>query len=225
MTIEDDGEDQHPSNSASEFLKFHLKYGHATPGRLQEMARQGIIPRRLASCDVPVCSACQYGKATKRPWRQKTSNNNSEVARVTRPGQVISVDQMISKTPGLIAQMRGFLVRQRYTACTVFVDHYSNLSYVHMQKSTSAKETVEAKLAFERFALQHGVVVRHYHADNGVFAAREFVDHCYTHGQGITFAGESTTITKTEKPKFESGTSRSKPGRCSYTPIRGGPRQ
>ena len=52
---------------------------------------------------------------------------------------------MISLTPGIIAQMAGFLTKERYTCATVFVDHNSNLSYVHFQKSTSAEYTLEAK--------------------------------------------------------------------------------
>ena len=72
--------------------------------------------------------------------------------------------------------------------CTVFVDHFCNLSYVHLQKSTSAADTIKVKLAFERYALQHGVSVQHYHADNCVFGAKDFVDHCIMQQQALTFA-------------------------------------
>jgi hypothetical protein len=34
---------------------------------------------------------------------------------------------------------------------TVFVDHYSDLDYVHIQESTSADDTIEAKRTFENF--------------------------------------------------------------------------
>ena len=44
--------------------------------------------------------------------------------------------------------MAGFLTKDRYTYTMVFVDHNSNLSYVHFQKSASAKYTLEAKEAF-----------------------------------------------------------------------------
>jgi hypothetical protein len=53
---------------------------------------------------------------------------------------------------------------------TVFVDHYSDMSYVHLQKSTSASETVKAKKAFEQHAQTYGVAIRHYHANNSRFA-------------------------------------------------------
>ena len=186
--IQDDEEDRQPSNVAAEFLKFHLKFNHCSPRKIQVMAEQGLLPKRLATCNIPVCSACQFGKASKRPWRQKTRKNGAEVEPAQHPGDVISVDQMISRTPGLIAQMAGFLTKDRYTCATVFVDHKSNLSYVHYQRSTSAKHTLEAKEAFERYSKLRGVTVRHYHADNGTFAANDWVRNCYSKGQGLTFA-------------------------------------
>ena len=89
---------------------------------------------------------------------------------------------MISRTPGLIAQMAGFITKDRYTCATVFVDHNSNLSCVHFQKSTSAKYTLKAKEAFEPFSKQRGVWIRNYHADNGTFAVNNWVRNCYPKG-------------------------------------------
>ena len=85
----------------------HHRFQHILFSKLQEMARQGILPRRLAQCKITSCSACLYGKATKRAWRskqekQRQSNNT------LKPGEVISVHQMVSPVPGLIAQMVGF---------------------------------------------------------------------------------------------------------------------
>ena len=48
--------------------------------------------------------------------------------------------------------MAVFLTKDRYTCATVFVDYNRSLSYVHYQKTTSAKYTLEAKEAFERFS-------------------------------------------------------------------------
>jgi hypothetical protein len=38
-----------------------------------------------------------------------------------RPGQVVSVDQLVSPTPGLIAQTTGFLTTKRYKYATVLL--------------------------------------------------------------------------------------------------------
>eukprot|EP00978_Attheya_sp_CCMP212_P038830 scaffold196406_cov35-Attheya_sp.AAC.1 len=104
-------------------------------------------------------------KATKKKWRDKTRKNEDEPEKVTKPGQVVSVDQMVSPTPGLIAQMTGILTTKRYTYATVFVDQYSRFSYVHLQKTATAVETIEAKKAFERYAKDSGIMIRAYHAD------------------------------------------------------------
>ena len=110
-----------------------------------------------------------YGKATKRQWRQKTTSNKDETTAPTKPGQVVSVDQMVSPTPGLIAQLTGRLTTKRYKYATVYVDQFSDLGFVYLQKTASAEETLEGKLAFERFSNSHGVKIQHYHADNGIF--------------------------------------------------------
>ncbi len=108
---------------------------------------------------------------------------------MTKPDQCVSVDQLSSPTPGLIAQVKGNLTRDRYRVATVFVDHFSDLTYVHMSQSDTSEETVEAKEAFERFASTHGVTIEHYHADNGRFADNLFREAVQQSGQSITYCG------------------------------------
>jgi hypothetical protein len=129
-----------------------------------------------------------FGKATKWAWRFRAPINQMKTPRATAPGAVVAVDQLISSTPGLIAQMRGFLTRKRYKVTTTFVDHYSGLSFTFLQKATTGEETVKAKRAFERFAkTRHGVSISHYHADNGIFADLEFVKAIKTDGQTVSY--------------------------------------
>jgi hypothetical protein len=104
-----------------------------------------------------------------------TPNNADEtVYTVTRTGDCVSMDQLESSTPGLVAQLKGRPMIKRYPAATVFVDHFSGLSYVHLQKSTSADEMIEARDCFERYAASKGVRILHYHADNGRFTENKF---------------------------------------------------
>jgi len=84
--------------------------------------------------------------------------------------------------------MTGRLRIQRHKYATVFVDQYSRYSYVYLQKTASAEETIKAKIAFEMMSQQNGVKIEAYHADNGIFAANEFVRECYRNGQSLTFA-------------------------------------
>ena len=96
VVIQDYEEDRQPTNVAAEFLKFHLKFNHCSPRKIQVMVEQGLLPTRLATCAIPVCSACQFDKAFKRPWRQQKIRNRAEVERSEAPGDFISVDQMLS---------------------------------------------------------------------------------------------------------------------------------
>ena len=146
-----DEEDRQESTPEAELLMAHHQFQHISFSKLQEMARQGILPRRLAKCKIPTCSACLYGKATKRAWRSKQERQR-QWNQVLKPRKVISVDQMVSPVPGLIAQMVGFLTKQRYKYVTVFVDQASQMGYVYLQKTCSAEETIKAKKAFEKYA-------------------------------------------------------------------------
>ena len=69
--------------------------------------------------------------------------------------------------------MTGLLKKKRYRYATVFVDHYSGYSYLHLQKTQDVDETLEAKAAFEQHALKHGDKPTSYYADNGIFRANK----------------------------------------------------
>lgn len=187
-----DAEDEYEYlKDSRELLMWHTKMSHISQNRLQRMAKMGHLPKRLATCPVLKCQACEFGKATKRPWRTKATatGKSSHTLPVTAPGHCVSVDQLESRLPGLIGQMKGRLVTKRYRVATVFVDQYSGLSNVHLQVSTTAAETLEAKVEFERYAASFGVKIRHYHADNGRFADNEWRKHVSESGQRLTFCG------------------------------------
>jgi hypothetical protein len=189
--IEDEEESPKLENVAADFLKKHHCLNHLSMAKMQVMAKQGILPKRWAKCDIPICTSCLYGKATRRPWRTKPKKDSQEskLRTATEPGQCISVDQLESRTPGLIAQVKGWLTKKRYQAATIFVDHFSSLSYVYLQKSTNAEETLAAKISFERYAERHGVRVQAYQADNGRFAETAFMQAIKDAGQTINFCG------------------------------------
>ena len=53
----------------------------------------------------------------------------------------------------------------------------------------NAEATVEAELAFERVCNAHGVIVTHYHADNGLFDTKEFKASVTKAQQTLSFCG------------------------------------
>jgi chloramphenicol O-acetyltransferase len=81
-------------------------------------------------------------------------------------GRSVSVDPLESHMADFIGQMKGVLTMKWYTVAKGFIP---NFPYVHLQTSTKAVKTLEAKEAFEKFALIYSVKISHYNADNGRF--------------------------------------------------------
>ena len=124
------------------------------------------------------------------PWRTKGKHkSNITPVAITQPRQCISIDQMESSTPGLIAQLKGRLTRDRYTCSTVYVDHFSRNSFVYLQRNTSSNETFLSKQAFEAYSKKLGVDIQHYHCDNGRFRDNLFIRDVIDKGQSISQCG------------------------------------
>ena len=126
---------------------------------------------------------------TRRAKRTKSKTNPITSRTITAPGQCVSVDQLESSTPGLIAQLKGKPTISRYRGATIYIDHFSRLSFVYLQKQLMLEETLKRKKAFERYCEARGVTVKHYHADNGRFANSAFVNHITTSHQSISYCG------------------------------------
>ncbi len=114
------------SEDQAELLRWHHRLGHMPFSFIKQLAINGEIPVRLQHTQPPRCAGCLFGKMTKVPWRTR-GKSNRKIKEVTRPGECVSVDQMQSTQIGFVAQMKGKLTRQRYTAATIFVDHFSRL--------------------------------------------------------------------------------------------------
>ena len=107
----------------------------------------------------------------------------------TAPRHCVSVDQLISPTPGFVPIHRGKPTTQRYKGATIFVDHYSDLTYCHLMTDMNAEATVAAKEAFERLAGSYNVLIKHYHCDNGLFDTVAFKASIIQANQTISFCG------------------------------------
>ena len=170
-------------------LTIHERLGHVSFSILKLMARCRLIPRDLADVDPPCCPGCTYGKAHKKPTRYKRWRNNRKIKPSTSPGGCVSVDQLVSPTPGFVPIHRGRPTLQRYKGATVFVDHFSNFTYIHLMTEMDGNTTVEAKQAFERLAHSHKVPIKHYHCDNGLFGTNIFKQSIEKANQTISFCG------------------------------------
>jgi hypothetical protein len=188
IIIEDDPNDEvHAATPEGELLRYHYRLGHMSFAKLQEMAKRGDIPKRLAKVKPPMCAACMFGKMCRRAWRTRAKNRR--ILTPTKPGQVVHVDQMESSTVGFIAQLKGRATKRRYKVATVFTDGATGYSYVHMQETSSSADTMKAKLAFEAHSHKLGVAISHYHCDNGRFADNAWKNHVQSTGQTLSYCG------------------------------------
>ncbi len=107
----------------------HCRLHHMPFPKLITMAENGEIPKCLAALKghCPICVACLFGQAHKRPWQSK-SKQKHPICKPTddAPGKKASHDQMVSAQPGLIPQMSGRLTNLRVMAATIFVNHFSD---------------------------------------------------------------------------------------------------
>ena len=78
---------------------------------------------------------------------------------------------------------------QTYGGGTIFVDHASGYIHVEHQISLSGADTIRSKRNFERILMNHGVLVRRYRADNGVFNSAAFEEEIENGSQSITYSG------------------------------------
>lgn len=116
----------------AELMRWHYRLGHKPFARLESLAENGEIPKRLAHICPPRCAGCLYGAMTKVPWRRKGRRNSTHpVFAATKPGECVSVDHMQSTEPGFYGQSKGILTKTRYRNATTFVDHYSRLKFVY----------------------------------------------------------------------------------------------
>ena len=168
-------------------MAYHEQLGHTSFAQLQELVKQGIIPKKLANVPLPKCPSCLYGKAHKKPWR--THKVDPKIKPSTIPGAVVSIDQLESPIPGFVPIARGQPTTSRYRGASVFADHASGFICVHLHQAMTTQETIDAKHAFEHIAEQHAVRIRHYHCNNVCFADRAFMDNVRKAGQTITFCG------------------------------------
>ena len=177
------------SPNSQRLLMYHYRFKHAPFRHLQMLAKQNVLPKELAKCDIPPCIYCIYGRATRRPWRSRSQPNTNTSMHTNKPGQCVSVDILTSPTPGFIAQVAGKLTRKRYNHSTIYVDNFSGLSFVYHQETTNAEETIRGKIAFESYAFKHGITVKQYQTDNGIFKSQKWQNHCRQLRQTLTFAG------------------------------------
>ena len=90
--------------------------------------------------------------------------------------------------PGFISQLRGKPTKQNYRAATIFLDHYSDITYVKLQRIFIRKK-LQAKKAFKAYKRTEKVNIKHYHTENCRFADNPFLQAVAQENQTISYCG------------------------------------
>ncbi len=126
--LKDDEQHVHvASDEQAELMWWHYPLGHLAFSKLKQLALNNKVPKQLAKIKPPICVGCLFGAMTRVLWQGKEGSSKHTVFKTTKLGEIVSVDKLISMQVGFIAQLKERLTKQRYTAATVFTDHYSHL--------------------------------------------------------------------------------------------------
>ena len=86
------------------------------------------------------------------------------------PGQMVSIYHNILRALGRLYHTKGKSDPYEMFSCgCVFIDHIIGYVIINHQVAINATENIKEKLTFEREAQSHGVVIKVYHTDNGIF--------------------------------------------------------
>jgi hypothetical protein len=121
-------------------MRWYYCLGHLSFPKLKQLALNGEIPKKLPKIMPPKRAGCLFGAMTKLPWQGKETKASHKVFIATKPGECISVNQMMSTEVDLYSQLEGKLTKKRYKCTTVFVDHFSRLRFIHFPLDASSEK-------------------------------------------------------------------------------------
>jgi hypothetical protein len=125
------------ADNQAKLMQWHNHLGHTSSPKLKQLAINGKIPKKLAKVLPSKCAGCLFSVMTKLPWQGKETKANHEVLVATKPGECVSVDQMILTEVRFYTQLKGKLTKKRYKCATVFVNHFSRLQLSPSNSTTS----------------------------------------------------------------------------------------
>ena len=137
-----------------EFLSLHDRFWHLPFTVMFQLVKMGFLPTKfwkLTNKATP-CIFCLLVQAHKKPWRFKNTNDRNVSSlrskEISKPGDTIGVDQLISAQPGLVPQEKGIMTCARIWAATMFIDYVTGYVHVGMMQDQSGEATIQAKHYF-----------------------------------------------------------------------------
>ena len=188
---------QNLTGSQKLLLLWHARFGHKGFGAVQRLLRSFPFTssrfKGASTCDIPRCEVCEYAKSKRQSTKGVIQHPNPLTANSLKlgdltPGSTISVDHFESRLKGRTLHSFG-KSKDSYVGGCIFVDHMSGYIHMEEQMGFSGSETIRAKQSFERFALDHGIIINSYLCDNGIFKSKAFVRHLHEHNQKVHYCG------------------------------------
>jgi hypothetical protein len=105
------------ADEQSELMRLHHCLGHLSFAKIKALALAGKIPKKLAKVKPPVCAGCLYSAMTKVNWKGKEDAHGHQVFVATKPGQCVSVDQMISTTSWICGAIERNAHQEKVQGC------------------------------------------------------------------------------------------------------------
>jgi len=112
-------------------MKWHNRLSHLSFNKIQELARQGKLPKQIAKCDHPICISCQLGKAHRRPIPNVNKARPIDAEELI-PGDKVSEDQIESPAPGMVDTYSGLPVTARYHAASLYTERCQQIHVYYM---------------------------------------------------------------------------------------------
>ena len=189
---------QNLTAAQKELLLKHWIYGHAMMRRIQKLLRPtsnldegGRVTSKTllilksahpsaSRCKPPMCAACQLEKMKKIEVKCTVSKQHPKKGNLgtglMQPGYCAVVDQFVVKVLGRLPNTAGKeRIDNRYTGGTIFVDLVSGFTFVKMQVSLRACETLLEKDEFENTMISHGEIGHKYHRDNIICVSKSWM--------------------------------------------------
>ena len=182
------------TSAEKELLHWHHRLGHVGMRRVMWLMRQGALAtsavtrslheRACKFRHVPLCTACQFAKQRRRSAPGTVKRNKPD-------------DEALLKTDALLAGARIFCDHfecrpkgrrlhtygkepdeKKFKGGCIFVDAASGLIHVELQVYFNSSQTLKAKMSFEEFCKDLGVIPQSYVSDEGgAFTSKEYTKH------------------------------------------------
>eukprot|EP00957_Ditylum_brightwellii_P120639 9202816-Ditylum_brightwellii.AAC.1 len=107
-----------------------------------------------------------------------------------KPDNTMWTDQYKSQHCGHLPHTRGKEAKSsKFCGGTIIANHASSFLFHQNQVSLNSNNTLNTKNAFERFANDFNICIKHYRCDNGIFKSTAFANNCAIKSQRQSFCG------------------------------------